>query len=86
MTPAEKQLRAKQRQEKNALIKMKLDSALLDVWKRAESLHEELGMYTIKHWYERLLQHSTKKKGVRATSRWNAFLSKEVRLRNEGVY
>ncbi|KAI0686685.1 hypothetical protein BC835DRAFT_1420287 [Cytidiella melzeri] len=83
LTPAEKQARSQQRKEKNFCMNQKLDNALSEVWKLAEALHKDLGTNSVKYWYERLLQQSSKQRQSRQTSRWNAFLSKETRARNE---
>jgi hypothetical protein len=82
LTPVEKKERAKQRKERSDKVNNVLNDALKDVWKLAEKTFEELGTHSVKYWYERLLQHSGKKKHTRKTSRWNAFLSTETKRRN----
>ncbi|KAI0686722.1 hypothetical protein BC835DRAFT_1420230 [Cytidiella melzeri] len=83
MTPAGKKARSDQRKEKNTNINQVLDNTLVQVWKLAEKLFEHSGTNSIKYWYKRLLQQLAKKKGTRQTSRWNAFLSKESKARND---
>ncbi|KAI0684851.1 hypothetical protein BC835DRAFT_1421896 [Cytidiella melzeri] len=85
LTPAEKKTRSDQRKSKNEFANKKLDDALLQVWKLAEALFEDVGTNSVKYWYERLLQQSGNKKHTRQTSRWNAFVSKEMKLRNDGT-
>ncbi|KAI0702857.1 hypothetical protein BC835DRAFT_1410887 [Cytidiella melzeri] len=85
LTPAEKKTRSDQRKSKNEFANKKLDDALLQVWKLAEALFEDVGTNSVKYWYERLLQQSGNKKHTRQTSRWNAFVSKEMKLRNDAL-
>ncbi|KAI0688619.1 hypothetical protein BC835DRAFT_1418996 [Cytidiella melzeri] len=83
LTPAEKKTRSDQRKSKNEFANKKLNDTLLQVWKLAEALFEDVGTNSVKYWYERLLQQSGNKKHTRQTSRWNAFVSKEMKLRND---
>ncbi|KAI0685856.1 hypothetical protein BC835DRAFT_1420857 [Cytidiella melzeri] len=84
-TPAEKQARSQQRKERNACMNQKLNNTLSEVWKLAEALHKDLGTNSVKYWYERLLQQSSKQRQSCQTSWWNTFLSKETRARNEAL-
>lgn len=86
LSQAEKIANAQRRKEKQEMINQKLDEALLYVWKQAELLFEATGTNSVKYWYERLLQRSGKKGHTRRTSRWNAFLSKEMKTRNDGAF
>jgi hypothetical protein len=85
ITPAEKKEKAQKAKDRKERTNSKLNDALRQVWQLAEQLFDDLGTNTVKYWYERLLQQSGKKRYMRKTSRWNAFLSKETRIRNEGV-
>ncbi|KAI0346615.1 hypothetical protein BDW22DRAFT_1318831, partial [Trametopsis cervina] len=85
ITPAEKKTLADKRKARNEIVNTKLDNALLKVWNLAETLYEDLHTNSIKYWYERLTQHAGKKKHARQTSRWNAFLAKETKLRNDAL-
>ncbi len=85
-TPAEKKARALARLEKKETLNAALDKMLIDIWKMAEEAHKLAGQHTVKYWYERLLQQAGKKKATRKLSRWNVFLSKEMKKRNESKY
>lgn len=85
LTPAEKKKLSEQRQEKKENIAALLNSALAVVWKEAQGLFEATGTHSAKFWFEKLMQHSGKKRSAWQTSRWNAFLSKEMKARNDGA-
>ncbi|KAI0337665.1 hypothetical protein BDW22DRAFT_1339325 [Trametopsis cervina] len=85
LTPAEKKKLLEQCQEKEENIAALLNSTLAVVWKEAQGLFEATGTHSAKFWFEKLMQHSGKKRSAWQTSRWNVFLSKKMKARNDGL-
>lgn len=65
-----------------------LNEALRDardqVWRAAKKMHEDFQAHSPEYFTRLIMQESRIKSRQRKTSRWNAFLSKEIQARNAG--
>ncbi|GBE87427.1 hypothetical protein SCP_1101030 [Sparassis crispa] len=82
-TPAEKALlKVKWKEHKDA-YHTALREAREVVLTEAERLHERFGSHSVDYYFKAIMQRSCLS-SKRAVSHWNAFLSKETKLYNDG--
>ncbi|KAI0338444.1 hypothetical protein BDW22DRAFT_1313901, partial [Trametopsis cervina] len=84
-TDAERKATSDARKVRKEFNNVKLDEALIAVWKVAEGLHKDIGTHSPQYWYECMIQNAGKRKGTRTTNDWNAFVSVKVRTHNDNL-
>ncbi|KAH9931190.1 hypothetical protein B0H21DRAFT_699888 [Amylocystis lapponica] len=84
-TSAEKaHLKAKRKHDRDD-FQNALQEASAAVTQLAQDLHERFPSHSVEHYGHLLMQHTSRPKGQRAASRWNAFLSKQLREVNDAL-
>lgn len=70
---------------RNQAFKTALEHARQKVWALAQSLREDFRSHSSEYYYQLLMQSSRLRSNKRKVSRWNAFLSQEIRRINAGM-
>ncbi|KAJ2973987.1 hypothetical protein NUW54_g11965 [Trametes sanguinea] len=82
LTPLQKAQLRLEREERKIALNQAVEDARNAVWEAAKQMHEKFQTHTSEYFYRLVLQSSRVASGKRRTSRWNAFVSKEMRRRN----
>lgn len=85
LTSALKGVLAKQREERRQRYTSVLQDARTVVEQHATRLREEFGGHSVEYYQHEILQRGRLERGRRKSSRWNAFLSHELKRRNDGM-
>ena len=85
ITPALKELLAKQRETRRAEYTSSLKDARDTVQKYATQLRETFGSHSVEYYTQEILQRGRLERSRRKPSRWNAYLRHELNARNSGT-
>ena len=86
ITAALKATLAKQREEHREEYRAALKNARGAIEQHATQLHESFGGHSTEYYIQEIFQRGRFERVRRKTSRWNAFVSQELRLWNKGMY
>lgn len=86
VTPALKAAMAKQREERRIQYQAALKNARDVIHQHAVHLRETFGGHSVDYYTQEIFQRGRLERGRRGTMRWNAFLSQELKKRNEGMF
>lgn len=73
-----------ERQKRVKALKEAVEEVRDDVWEAAKKMHAEFQSHSPDYFFRLIMQTTRLKTRQRKTSRWNAFLSQELQLRNLG--
>ena len=85
LTSALKAVLATRREERRQRYASALQDARSTVEQHATQLREEFGGHSVEYYHQEILQRGCLERARRKTSRWNAFLSHELKRRNNGT-
>lgn len=85
ITPALKENLAKERAVRQKEYQLALKEARDTVQQHALQLHSGFGAHSVDYYVREILQRGRLEGGRRKTSRWNAFVHHEMKLRNAGT-
>lgn len=85
LSPAQKAQLRLERKERTVSLNQALRAARQSVWDSAKKMHADFQTHSSEYFFRLIMQTQRVTNNKRRTSRWNAFLSKEVQRRNAGI-
>ena len=86
LTPTQKAQLKLEREARKISLNRALEDARNGVWEAAKQMHAEFQAHSSEYYYRLIMQASRITSKKRRTSRWNAYLSKELQRRNAGAF
>ncbi|PPR04389.1 hypothetical protein CVT24_013218 [Panaeolus cyanescens] len=82
-TPAERKARKEKRAQHEAELSSELQDIHALIWQKAHELQQQHQNHSIDYYHRLIMQSNTARAKPRKLSQWSAFVSKEVRRRND---
>jgi hypothetical protein len=86
ITPALKDILAKQREVRRMEFVSAIKDARDTICERATQLREVFGSHSVDYYVQEILQRGRLERGRRQPSRWNTYIRQELKQRNAGAY